>query len=109
VGFTGEQVQPVGTIDLLVTAGTVPHQATIMVRILLIDQPSAYNAIIGRAALNGLRAITSTPHLKMKFPTDQRVVEVKGDQWVARQCYNVALKDVPGKTTLVTGCSNSNK
>jgi hypothetical protein len=109
VGFTGEQVQPVGTIDLLVIAGTVPHQATIMVRILLIDRPSAYNAIIGRVALNGLRAITSTPHLKMKFPIDQRVVEVKGDQWVAHQCYNVALKDVPGKTTLVTGCSNSNK
>jgi hypothetical protein len=109
VGFTGEQVQPIGTIDLPVTAGTVPRQATIMVRFLLIDRPSAYNAIIGRAALNEFRAITSTPHLKMKFPTDQGVGEVKGDQWVARQCYNVTLKDVPGKATLETGCSNNEK
>jgi hypothetical protein len=109
VGFTGEQVQPVGTIDLPVTAGTVPYQATIMVRFLLIDRPSAYNAIIGRAALNGFRAITSTPHLKMKFPTDRGVGEVKGDQWAARQCYNVTLKDVPGKATLETGCSSIDK
>jgi hypothetical protein len=49
-------------------------------------------------ALNELRAITSTSHLKMKFPTEQGVGEVKGDQWVARQYYNITLKDVPEKT-----------
>jgi len=50
----------------------------IMVKFLLIDQPSAYNAILGRTALNNLKAITSTSHLKMKFPTLQGVGEVKG-------------------------------
>jgi hypothetical protein len=40
-----------------------------MVKFLVVDRPSAYNAILGRAALNELEAITSTAHLKMKFPT----------------------------------------
>lgn len=98
VGFAGEQVHPVGSIELPVTVGEHPRQRTIMTRFLLIDKPSAYNAIIGRAALNELEAVTSTAHLKMKFPTKEGVGEVKGDQWAARQCYNISLKDQPGKT-----------
>jgi hypothetical protein len=50
-----------------------------MAKFLLVDHPSAYNAILGRMALNELKAITSTPHLKMKFPTEEGVGEVKGD------------------------------
>jgi hypothetical protein len=71
-----------------------------MVKFLLVDQPSAYNAIIGRASLNELKAVTSTPHLKMKFLTEEGVGEVKGDQWVTWQCYNTTLKDLPRKTSL---------
>lgn len=71
-----------------------------MVKFLLVDQPSAYNAIIGRVSLNELKAITSISHLKMKFPTSEEVGVVKGDQWVACQCYNTTLKDLPGKTSL---------
>ncbi|XP_059431529.1 uncharacterized protein LOC132165036 [Corylus avellana] len=77
MGFTGEQVQPVGSIELPVTARSYPRQATIMVRFLLVDRPSVHNAIIGRKALNELRAITSTPHLKVKFPTDHGVGEIR--------------------------------
>jgi hypothetical protein len=73
VGFAVEQVQPVGSIKLLVTAGDYPTTKTIMVKFLLIDRPSAYNAILGRTALNNLKAITSTPHLKIKFPTERGV------------------------------------
>jgi hypothetical protein len=67
VGFTGEQVLPLGSIELPVMAGSYPRQRTIMVRFLIIDRPSAYNAVLGRMALNDLQAITSTPHLSMKF------------------------------------------
>jgi hypothetical protein len=83
IGLMGEQVQLLGSIELSVTAGTLPKQATIMVHFLLVDRSLAYNAIIGRAALNKFRAITSTPHLKIKFPMDHRVGEVRGDRWVA--------------------------
>jgi hypothetical protein len=58
VGFTGEQVLPLGSIELPVMAGTYPRQSTIMVRFLIIDQPSAYNAILKKTALNDLKAVT---------------------------------------------------
>ncbi len=61
-------------------------------KFLLVDQPSAYNFIFGRKALNELKAIMSKPHLSMKFPTGQRVGIVKGDQRESRRCYNMTLK-----------------
>ncbi|GFZ16012.1 hypothetical protein Acr_25g0004210 [Actinidia rufa] len=54
--------------------------------------PSPYNAILGRPTLGGIKAITSTYHLKMKFPTLTRIGEVKGDQKVARQCFISAMR-----------------
>jgi hypothetical protein len=52
MGFTGEHVQLLGSIELLVTVRTVSRQITIMVKFLLIDRHSAYNAIVGRTTLN---------------------------------------------------------
>jgi hypothetical protein len=80
VGFAGEQVQPIGSIELPVTTEDYPTTKIIMVNFLLIDRPSAYNAILRRTALNDLKAITSTPHLKIKFPTERGVGEVRGEQ-----------------------------
>ena len=59
---------------------------------LVIDQPSAFNAVLGRPSLKELRAITSIHHLLMKFSTSQVVDEVKGDQQEARQCYHQVVK-----------------
>jgi hypothetical protein len=72
VGFTGEQVLPLGSIELPVTTRTYPRQSTIMVRFLIIDRPSAYNAILGRTALNELKAVTSTPPLEHEIPHRRR-------------------------------------
>jgi hypothetical protein len=79
VGFSGEQVLPMGAIELPVMAGTSPRQKTIMVKFLVVDGRSAYNVILGRLALNDLGAITSTTHLCMKFLTDSGVGVVRGD------------------------------
>jgi hypothetical protein len=92
VGFGGEVEYPIGIIPLPVTAGTAPRQSTVMVDFLVIDRPSAYNAIVGRPSLNKLKAVTSTYHLMMKFPTEGGVREVRGDQLKARKCYNVSMK-----------------
>jgi hypothetical protein len=54
-----------------------------MVRFLIIDEPSAYNAILRRTALNELQAVTSTPHLSMKFLTEEGVGFEKGNQRMA--------------------------
>ena len=82
---------PVGIITLPITIGTYPKQVFKTVDFLIVDCPSAYNAIIGRPTLNRLRAVTSTYHLLVKFPTEHGVGEVRGDQIVARECYLASL------------------
>ncbi|KAK3020511.1 hypothetical protein RJ639_045453 [Escallonia herrerae] len=76
-----------GIIALPVAIGTPPAQANFMLDFVVVKVPSAYNAILGRPALNMLQAVVSTYHLKMKFPTEHGIGEVKGDQTTARQCY----------------------
>ena len=83
VGFIGEQVQTMGLISLPVTCGTSPRQSTVMVYLLVVDRPSAYNMIIGWPALNKSKDITSTYHLMMKFLTKEGIGEIRGDQVVA--------------------------
>ncbi|GFS31174.1 hypothetical protein Acr_00g0016040 [Actinidia rufa] len=73
----------------------LPHDdalTTVWQDFVVVDCPSPYNAILGRPTLGGIKAITSTYHLKMKFPTLTGIGEVKGDQKVARQCFISAMK-----------------
>ncbi|GFZ02291.1 hypothetical protein Acr_15g0008990 [Actinidia rufa] len=42
--------------------------------------------------IHGIKAITSTYHLKLKFPTSTGIGELKGDQRMARQCFISAMK-----------------
>ena len=59
--------------------------------LLVVDSPSSYNVIIGRPTLNRWKAATSTYCLKVKFPIEQGVGEIKGDQVLARECYQAVL------------------
>lgn len=77
--FVGETVHPVGTISFPITTGAYPCQTTIMTNFLVVDCPSAYNAIIGRTTLNRMKAITFAGLLKMKFLIDNVAGEVNGD------------------------------
>ncbi|GAV70350.1 LOW QUALITY PROTEIN: hypothetical protein CFOL_v3_13848, partial [Cephalotus follicularis] len=56
VGFAGEMVHPLGSIDQSVVAGTTPRQTQVQMTFLVVDTPSPYNAIIGRPGLNLLEA-----------------------------------------------------
>ena len=91
VGFGGMKVQPVGIISLLVVVGTYPQQITKDVSFLVADCSFSYNAIIGMPTLNSWKAVTSTYHLSVKFPTEHRVGQVQGDQLAARECYLAML------------------
>ncbi|KAK2999537.1 hypothetical protein RJ639_023236 [Escallonia herrerae] len=62
-------------------------QANLMLDFVVVKVPSTYNVILGLQALNQLQAVASTYHLKMKFPMEHGIGEVKRDQTVARQCY----------------------
>ena len=74
-------------ISFQITTGTYPKQATKKVEFLVVDCPSAYNVIIGHPTLNRLRAVTSIYHLLVRFPTENGVGEMKGDQAMTRECY----------------------
>ncbi|GAV82595.1 hypothetical protein CFOL_v3_26046, partial [Cephalotus follicularis] len=56
VGFAGETIHPLGSINLSVVAGTAPRQTQVVMTFLVVDTPSPYNAIVGRPGLNLLEA-----------------------------------------------------
>ena len=80
VSFSEDKVYPKGIVTLTVTASLHPFQVTNRHNFLVIDSPSSYNVIIGRPTLNRWKAATSTYSLKVKFPTEQGVGEIKGDR-----------------------------
>ena len=92
LGFFGERVLTLGSIQLVLTLGDSPCQATTSVRFLIVDAPSAYNVLLGRPSLNNIRAIPSTYHMIIKFPTTNGVGMVRGDQRVVRECYSASMK-----------------
>ena len=91
-GFSGERVLPVGSIQLVLTLGDPPCQATTTVRFLIVDALSAYNILSGRPFLNAIRAIPSAYHMVIKFPTANGVGMVRGDQRIVRECYSASMK-----------------
>ena len=91
-GFLGEKVLPLGSIQLVLTLGEAPCQATTTARFLIVDAPSAYNMLLGRPSLNAIKAIPSAYHMIIKFPTIHGVRMVRGDQRVARECYTASMK-----------------
>ena len=91
-GFSGEKVLPLGSIQLVLTLGEPPCQATTTTRFLVVDAPSAYNMLLGRPSLNAIKAIPSAYHMIIKFPTMHGVGMVRGDQLVARECYTNSMK-----------------
>ena len=83
-GFTGDSIIPLGVISLPMTLREYPRQSCVMEDFLVINQPSAFNAVLGRPSLRELRVITSIYHMLMKFPKIHGVGEVKRDQQEAR-------------------------
>ena len=84
---------PLGVVTLSVVVGDYPQQITKDVTFLVVDCSSAYKAILGRPTLNLWKAITSTYHLMIKFPTDYKVGELRGNQVAACELY-VAMMEM---------------
>ncbi|KAL0291865.1 UNVERIFIED_CONTAM: hypothetical protein Scaly_2617400 [Sesamum calycinum] len=100
-------IEPLGEVMLPLSLGSLPKRSTKMVKFLVVKAPSAYNIILGRPSLNLFRAIASTFHMKLKFPTSVGVGEVVGDELMARVCYVNTLKrsrkEVGGESTQCEG------
>ena len=93
VGFGGTRVLPLGAVTLFIVVGDYPQQITKDVTFLVVDCSSTYNAILRRPTLNLWKAVTSTYHLMIKFPTDYGVGELRGNQVAACECY-VAMMEM---------------
>ena len=58
----------------------------------IVEAPSAYNVLLGRPSLNSIRVIPSAYHMVVKFPTENEVGMVQGNQRVAKECYLASMK-----------------
>ena len=64
----------------------------VIVTFIVVRSFSPYTAILGRPWIHAMEAVLSTLHVKVKFPTEYGVAEVRGNQQVARQCLVAAVK-----------------
>lgn len=62
-----------GHISLPVYTGGI----NLMVKFLIVDGDSAYNAILGRPWIHAMKSVSSTCHQITRFPTKYRGQEVK--------------------------------
>ncbi|XP_042510900.1 uncharacterized protein LOC122086230 [Macadamia integrifolia] len=102
-GFLDTPVKVEGSVELSIRADAGDRQVTVMINFLVVDITLAYNAILGRVGLNLLKAVVSTPHLKMKFSTKNGVGECRVDQEASRKCYATTLwgKGKAGEALLI--------
>ena len=93
-GFGGAEVRSIGTVKLPVRFGTAPCRRTILLDFVVVDIHNwPYNALLGRPFLNKARAVTSTHALKIKFPTEFGIGELKGSQEMAHRANLSIFKD----------------
>ncbi|XP_074300718.1 uncharacterized protein LOC141632026 [Silene latifolia] len=108
VGFSGETAHSVGDI----TIPTYIEGVNKLVRHLVIEGPTTYNVILGRPWLHQMKAVPSTYHQCLKFPTPWGTVTLKGDQEESRNSYTQALKattKLPSKQLQDRGTSTEYK
>ncbi|XP_048622631.1 uncharacterized protein LOC125591812 [Brassica napus] len=87
-GLSGNATMTLGSIDLVVKAGSV----TKVTEFLVIDRPTSYDTIVGTPWLNSMRAIPSTFHMCLKFPTPRGVKTIQGDRRMSQVCFAAELK-----------------
>ena len=79
--FTDNPIEVRGYLELRTTLTNGTASRTESIRYLVVNANSTYNILLGRPALNRLRAVSSTPHMKMKLPDlSGKVIVIKSDQ-----------------------------
>lgn len=93
VGFSGGSVWPVGIISLPVFVANETAVVVVVIKFMVVDQPSPYNAILGRPFMVTTKACVSLYYIKMKILAEDIIITVKGDQKMARNCYVAAFRE----------------
>jgi len=93
-GFSGDQVEVRGYIELRTTFTDGLASRTEKIRYLVVNALSAYNILLGRPTLNRTGAVPSTRHMKVKLPSmEGMIITICSDQKEAKKCYENSLKN----------------
>ncbi|VFQ61999.1 unnamed protein product [Cuscuta campestris] len=93
-GFTGDVIEPEGSIKLDVIIGERPKVRHMRMDFLVVDIKCAHNAILGRPGLEDLGGALSLKHLCLKFKTPEGVGRALGDQPATKKAYLSACKRI---------------
>ena len=91
MSFDRKLVIPKGMIRLPIQTGP----EIVEVNFIVVDTYSPYTAIIGRPWLHTLKAVAFSLHQKVKFPSGDQVLEIRGCQPMARQCMVAIISHRP--------------
>ncbi|GJV09811.1 reverse transcriptase domain-containing protein [Tanacetum coccineum] len=94
IGFVGEISKPLGKIELEVCFGNGGLCRRTSMRFIVVRAPSPYNIILGRPRLKTLRAIPSTIHSMMKFPTPKGITTLVTRTVVIAECRRLEKKQL---------------
>jgi len=80
--FAGDTTFSPRTIQL----PTVARGMRQLMNFLVVDKKAPFNAILGRPWLHAMKAVPSTYHQCIKFPSDKGIAVVYGSQRISRKC-----------------------
>ncbi|XP_050233399.1 uncharacterized protein LOC126681884 [Mercurialis annua] len=94
-GLGGPSINPLGAVTLEVII--IPERGInkkVMSLFNIVDMELTYNVTLGRPFLHDSAAVTSIGALTMKVPTEKGVVTLRGDQNIAKKCYDESVVDL---------------
>nr|GEX12940.1 reverse transcriptase domain-containing protein [Tanacetum cinerariifolium] len=92
VGFAGDVMKPLGKIELEVVFSDGGLFRTVMINFTIVRAPSPYNVIFGRTCLRSLRAVSSTIHSMVKFPTPRGIATLVTRSAIIFECQRLEKK-----------------
>ncbi|XP_074323530.1 uncharacterized protein LOC141660429 [Apium graveolens] len=98
-GFNHMECKIEEAIQLPVTIREENREATQMLNFQVVKATPTYNDIMGSTGIHAFKAVPSTYHMKLKFPTRNGVGEARGDQKMARSCYVATLRPDGGMSS----------
>ncbi|KAJ9546290.1 hypothetical protein OSB04_018833 [Centaurea solstitialis] len=92
IGFNGDPMNTLGEIILPIFAKGINKQTKFNV----VDCQSAYNVILGRPWIHEMKAIPSTYHQKIKFPSPWGIQEIASENKEHSDCFAWSHEDMVG-------------
>ena len=87
--FNWVTIVTMGDIALPVKAGPVVQHVLFS----LVEDLGPYNAIVGRAQLHAMKAVSSTYHQMISYLTNVGQINLPSSQLAARQCYQLSVQE----------------